>query len=440
MKLMQKIDTIKGIKREDVVKVDSNWKKYEVLSEEEVAKIVELTNHEIVGNLVKSMIWDNELEIPEIKELIDLLNLKRLFKYNIDGEDYAIILPSKRNITEGRLNHMNNMLLKCGIAYCEYKNAPEDMKKDLLTKFMNTRHKLMLAIESNIFSKNFKEMYRMKFEGVSGVCLTGNVSINGIMIPKWYAKKHNIEIGDLVIVYRDPVQNMILALKVEGFTENEMRVHSQVFTWLNGDHDGDKIQAIPLKVFLEVNKEFIDNEQDIINEVIDLLPSNLLNKEKFPNMLSNANMEFIETEEIETPSSMLDMLHQSEKSMKYADKIVEQDYLDNQASTVLNMRTVKEGTAFAGSFANWIFDSVKNADGDLELARHLGDMFQQEALDSKHTTGGKGFMDSEWYKIVSLRYSCYRDSYNIIEDKIKAILENPDTAVENDDYNDDFDF
>ena len=49
-------------------------------------------------------------------------------------------------------------------------------------------------------------------------------------------------------------------------------------------------------------------------------------------------------------------------------------------------------------------------------------------------------MDSEWYKIVSLRYSCYRDSYNIIEDKIKAILENPNTVVENDDYNDDFDF
>ena len=145
-------------------------------------------------------------------------------------------------------------------------------------------------------------------------------------------------------------------------------------------------------------------------------------------------------QEFSTPHTMLDMLHESKKSMKYAGKINEQDYLDNQASTVLNMRTVKEGTAFAGAFANWIFEKARVHGYDLVLARHLGDLIQQEALDSKHTTGGKGFMDSQWYKLVSLKNSCYRDNYDEILKKIEQIMNNTYVEPEDkDDCNSDFD-
>lgn len=441
MKLYQNIATINGLTKEFKDKLGS-FKKYELLSENEIRKIVELTRNEKIGQFVKSLIWDNELEVLEIKTLIDLLNLKRMFKYSLDGKDYYAILPSDRAISEGKLNHLNSLLLKLGIAYLEYKDAPIEEMKEKKERFLSLRHRLNLAIETNIFSKEFKNMYKIKMNGVTGVCLTGNVSMNGIEIPEWYANKHKIKIGDIGIAYRDPVQKLIIALKVEKFTFNTMRVHSKVFTWLAGDHDGDKIQFVPFKVLIRENKEYINDLTHLLNlrrNIFDILPSNLLKKNNFPMLMEECDKDF--NFNLDTPRTVVDLIKESPKSMKYAGEINEQDYLDNQASTILNMRTVKEGTAFAGAFANWIFNACKNlpARPNLEFARVIGDKIQQEALDSKHTVGGKGFMDSKWYKITALKGNCYRDPYNIILDKINKIMDEEENSTPvADDYNDDF--
>ena len=133
------------------------------------------------------------------------------------------------------------------------------------------------------------------------------------------------------------------------------------------------------------------------------------------------------------------MLQASKKSMKYAKEVKGEDYIDNQSSTVLNMRTVKEGTAFAGGFANWLFEISRNNGLDLITARKIGDLIQQESLDSKHTIGGNGFADSKWFKIVNLRKTSYKKCIKEIEEEIKSILnEKEESPVINQDYNEDF--
>lgn len=439
--IMQNLNNVKGLTLEFFNQL-GEFKDYEELTQKDVEEIVELENNPQIGRYIKSMIFGNELNIPELTDIIDLLNLKRYFKYKLEGKELFLAIPDNRNITAGTLNHMNSMLLKCARAYYEYANCEIEDKSERLEMFENLKHKLILMIETNVFSKEFKNLYRMKFKGVTGVALTGNVTIDGIKIPLWYAKKHKIKIGDIGIVFRDPVQNLIIALRVEGFTDNEIRVHSKVFTWLAGDHDGDKVQFIPLKDFLKENVNYTQQYTiNIVQEVFDLQPSRLLEHKKFMPLLDNMDLD-VEPKEFNTPHSMLEMLEDSPKSLKYSSAINEEDYLDNQASTVLNMRTVKEGTAFAGSFANWLFEKARLHNYDLAIARHLGDLIQQEALDSKHTVGGKGFMDSKWYKITDLKNSCYKDTYDVILSKINNILDEDDTPTvhEEYDFDDEFEF
>lgn len=439
--IMQNLNNVNGLTKEFFDKL-GNFENYEELTQKDVEELVQLEQHPQLGKYIKSMLFNNDLEVPEIAGIIDLLNMKRYFKYYLDGNEYFLVIPSKRNISSGILNNMNALLLKTARAYYQYAHCEVEDKEKNLELFMNLKHKLILAIETNIFSKEFKNMYQMVFSGITGVCLTGNVSINGIQIPQWYARENKINIGDIGIVFRDPVQNLIIALKVEGFTENEIRVHSKVFTWLGGDHDGDKAQFIPLKNFLKANEEYTGEfALDIIQEVNDLLPSRLLEHGRFMPLLQSADLDVI-PKPFSTPHSMLEMLEESEKSLKYSGAIDEQDYISNQQSTVLNMRTVKEGTAFAGAFANWIFEKARVHNYDMCLARHLGDLVQQEALDSKHTVGGQGFMDSQWYKITDLKNKCYNDTYDMILEKINKILdEEPVEQNKNDyDFDDEFDF
>ena len=440
--IMQNLNNVNGLTKEFFDKL-GNFENYEELTQKDVEELVQLEQHPQLGKYIKSMLFNNDLEVPEIAGIIDLLNMKRYFKYYLDGNEYFLVIPSKRNISSGILNNMNALLLKTARAYYQYAHCEVEDKEKNLELFMNLKHKLILAIETNIFSKEFKNMYQMVFSGITGVCLTGNVSINGIQIPLWYAKKYGIQIGDIGIVFRDPVQNLIIALQVEGFTENEIRVHSKVFVLLGGDHDGDKCQFIPLKSFLKENVEFTGRYTlNIVEEVHKLLPSNIFRDDsKFLPMFEHMDYNFTK-QEFSTPHTMLDMLHESKKSMKYAGKINEQDYISNQQSTVLNMRTVKEGTAFAGAFANWIFEKARVHNYDMCLARHLGDLVQQEALDSKHTVGGQGFMDSQWYKITDLKNKCYNDTYDMILEKINKILdEEPVEQNKNDyDFDDEFDF
>lgn len=439
-KLLQNLSCVKGLTEEKVRELGT-FKMYEVLTEADIVDLERLSADEHIGMYIKSMLMDNVLEVPEIREIVNALNSKRIFRYFLDGEKYFLVLSQKRELTDGKLNHMNAALLKAARNYFEYEKAPAEEKEERLNRFISSRNSLMLMIEKQIFSKSFKTMYKMEFHGVSGVALTGNCQLDEIEIPEWYAKKHGIKIGDVGIIYRDPVQNLFFTVIVKGFTKNEIRVNSQMFTWLGGDHDGDKCQFLPLSKLIEDNLDYISTSDidNIIREALRLLPSRMQYDGQFSYLIDpEAMKEVVVSEELDTPHSMLEMLESSSKSMKYAEAIEEESYVENQAGTILNMRTVKEGTAFAGAFANWIFDKARNHGLDLTVARHLGNLIQQEALDSKHTTGGKGYQDAKWYKITELQYKCNKDSFEEIMKKIEAIMNDEEVKEDKKSGNDDF--
>lgn len=130
-------------------------------------------------------------------------------------------------------------------------------------------------------------------------------------------------------------------------------------------------------------------------------------------------------------TTLLQFLRKSAKSEKYYTNAP--DYLEEQTNNILGMRTVKEGTAFAGAFCNWIMEVASINDLDLVVARYISNNFQREALDSKSTSGGL-FTETAWYKIIELKNSIKSDtSLDEIELKITAIFNGEDIEIEKQD-------
>ena len=126
--------------------------------------------------------------------------------------------------------------------------------------------------------------------------------------------------------------------------------------------------------------------------------------------------------------TMLQFINDSKKSSKYYEQAP--NYLDEQTDNILGMRTVKEGTAFAGAFCNWIMEVASINEMDLVPARFISNNFQREALDSKSTSGGL-FTDTNWYKIIKLKNSISKDdTVEGITHKINAILTGEEIEIE----------
>lgn len=126
--------------------------------------------------------------------------------------------------------------------------------------------------------------------------------------------------------------------------------------------------------------------------------------------------------------TLLQFIKESAKSEKYYKEAP--DYLEEQTNNILGMRTVKEGTAFAGAFCNWIMEVASVNDMDLVSARNISNNFQREALDSKSTEGGL-FSETAWFKIIQLKKSVSaNDSTDDIERKIIAILNGESIEIE----------
>ena len=88
------------------------------------------------------------------------------------------------------------------------------------------------------------------------------------------------------------------------------------------------------------------------------------------------------------------------KNKKY-DEVNLNDFYEKQFYGALNLKASKEGTGYAGSFANKFFEICRVASLDLIEARKLGNLLQQEALDSKHD--GEGSMyDTTWFKLSQI--------------------------------------
>ncbi|MGL5317053.1 MAG: hypothetical protein ACRC92_27585 [Peptostreptococcaceae bacterium] len=286
--LYQTIDSIGGLPITEQLIEDLEIKKYEILTLQEVEKIDSLRSNKTYGEYVTSLMYGSEREdkLGIIQPILDFLHSKRFFNFkNKEGVSKIIGIPSHREIGTGFCS-FSKMLLSIAIAYGEYTKS--DDKDKSYKVFENRLASLQNAITARILSKRFKEKIQFKFNGISGVALTGNVSFDGIELPYWYCKKHGIKVGDYGLVTRDPIQNIVICLRVEGFTKNEIRVNSQTITIIDGDFDGDRLQFIP---FFEIVKEcgehnvHRDTTEVILRELAGLLPTRIMSNETFARLV-----------------------------------------------------------------------------------------------------------------------------------------------------------
>lgn len=286
--LYQRMDSIVGIPYNEESHKALHIRKGERLMLDEVSKISSLTSHPDYGShivgLLNGSIENDEFGV--IKPLIDFLHQKRIFVFkDREGNSKLIGIPTDREIGKGFCSFSKG-LLSCALRYKSYLEA--DDKLSAWKSFEGSVFALQKAIACRLFSKKFKEKLDFTFKGLSGVALTGNVTLNGVIIPKWYANMRNLKIGDLMVVTRDPIQNIFISLKIEGFSKNEIRVNAHTFTFLGGDFDGDKIQVIPftnIKAELENRKCNSLTISTILYELVGLLPSHLFANKKFSRLL-----------------------------------------------------------------------------------------------------------------------------------------------------------
>lgn len=99
--------------------------------------------------------------------------------------------------------------------------------------------------------------------------------------------------------------------------------------------------------------------------------------------------------------NLKEIINDSRKKNEKFDNIELSEFSEKQFYGALNLKASKEGTGYAGSFANRLFEMCRVAGIDLIEARILGNLMQQEALDSKHD--GEGSMyDAIWFKISQI--------------------------------------
>lgn len=424
--LYQNIENLVGMNKEQVAEL--KLAKEEFWSASEIAMVNNLLyENKEIGNAVRDLLWNGENDIPAIVDLIRFINSKRAFKFNWNGEIRAIGIPKVE--VGDTLNAFSRTLLNIAITYMNWKNcSDEEDKKSLWDKFLNLTNSLRIDIAKRFLSKNFKEKYQFKMIGYSSVALPGHLGIDEVALPEHYCLKNNISIGDLCIVKRDPVQNIFLCLKVAKMHyANIIRVNPRTIQLVDGDFDGDNIAVIPFrqvimhnKFFFYENKELkIDLTNKIKEELLELLPSKIMKNES----LTNLTREYVEgfpLGEMEKVNitKIKDILNASKKSKKYLADLP--DYMQSHIETVKNMITVKEGTATAGSFCNWIMEVARNAGLDMVTARALSNRLQRVALDSKHEGGKGSYKDLPWYKLATLcnqrrKFYSVDEIYGVIE-------------------------
>lgn len=111
--------------------------------------------------------------------------------------------------------------------------------------------------------------------------------------------------------------------------------------------------------------------------------------------------------------------------------LTESNILDMHLQNILNMRTVNEGTATAGSFCNKIMEIASNYSLNLVESRTISDIFQRVALDSKHTGAVGGYKASDWFQIAELLIKVRRGvSRDEIRKQLLEILKGENTLKE----------
>ncbi|MGL6100324.1 MAG: hypothetical protein ACRC0G_11955 [Fusobacteriaceae bacterium] len=296
--LYQKVDSLLGLPCTDDVLTSLSLTKPEVLTLDEVKALISLSTHEAYGEYVNSLLTgsSDKDDFGIIEPVIEFIHSKRFFVFlDLQGVRRIVGIPSNRVISSNKtLDSFSKALLAVGKSYVDFlsKRTPENEVAEF-ARFAYRVQKLQEITAKRLVSKNFKNKFQFNFVGLSGVALTGNLSADGVSIPKWYAREKGIKIGDLVLVTRDPIQNIFISLKVESFTRNEIRINSQTITLLDGDFDGDKLQVIPFcNIMSECDRLGVTEtaKKAIVSELTDLLPTSIMGSERFSRLVRDYSL------------------------------------------------------------------------------------------------------------------------------------------------------
>lgn len=118
-----------------------------------------------------------------------------------------------------------------------------------------------------------------------------------------------------------------------------------------------------------------------------------------------------------------EMIKESRKKNAKFDFVRVCDFLDGQVYSAMNMVATKEGTGYAGSFANWCMDIGRLTGENPLKCRVLGNLMQRLALDSKHDGSGS-YKESDWYKVCTLKqktYSSDKELYMALREAVGAL-------------------
>lgn len=416
-----------------------NIAEYEVLTTDEVDLIIGLMGknnpkpmEKKAKKVLTDALWDNVMDIPEAFRTVKWINSKRVFYFG----NLCILIPRclmGEETREGRLCDFNVRLVNTAITYRQIELSSEENKDQLKKKFYKQLNQLKFRIANALFSKDFKKLYRMKFNGYTSVALTEFCDIDEIYIPEDYAKEHGLEIGDKCLMFRHPIQNLFVTVKIAGFTDSLIRMNSLLFTWLGGDHDGDKVEIVPLKLLIEENKKFFINgrTETLFEDADRLLPSRLVEDNELSKLIPGERVS--QKHYMEKTVTMAELIEGSVKSKKYNNEVSAIDYLANQRGTILNMRTVKDGTGIAGYFCNNLMEVTDIAGGDMVSSRKICNDVQQAALDSKHDAAtGKGYESTVWAQIAEVFNDNYGNkglSEQALVDKLIKILDGKEKQI-----------
>lgn len=123
--------------------------------------------------------------------------------------------------------------------------------------------------------------------------------------------------------------------------------------------------------------------------------------------------------------NLKDLLNEGNKKNEkyYSNGRTTENLINEHKSNILNMRTVQEGTATAGSFCNKVMEIASIIGLDMVSTRVISDIFQRIALDSKHDGTGDGYKSSDWYRIAELFITSRRAvTRDVLRDELYNIL------------------
>lgn len=287
-KIIQRFDELNGISQKRAIAAgicrENCW------TDKDMVDFSRMFSNRDFGKYLRENLYDYDIAKvnTNLAKIIELAHSKRFISFISDtGERKYFGIPSNEQKEDGRLNSLHHKLMKSAMVYDSYASCEDEKtKKRHYEHFMNLLGQMKILMISRVFSKEIKSLYKLIVKGIKGVALTGNVSLNGVALPKEYCDKLSLKIGDKVLVIRHPVQNLIICCTLERYTkDNTVRCHHRTIELLDGDFDGDELGFIPVNSILNQMKDYKFEKSDtmkfIHSELEKITPTKLFANDSY---------------------------------------------------------------------------------------------------------------------------------------------------------------